>query len=58
VNSSDTIPLILMVLLGAALVAWALRRLRPAMPPLRRMVFILGGGFVVGGALYGAILNR
>jgi hypothetical protein len=52
------VPAILATILGAVMVAWLLRRARPAMPPLRRLMYIVGGGILVGGFLYGMILTR
>jgi hypothetical protein len=58
VDSEATVPALLAVAAGAYAVAWTLRRLRPGLPAGRRLVYILGGGIVVGGMLYGMILGR
>jgi hypothetical protein len=58
VNESDSqLPLLVMVLVGAFAVSWVLRKLAPAMNPVRRLLITLGGGIVVGGILFGAVFR-
>jgi hypothetical protein len=50
--------MLLAVVLGGALVAWLLRRLSPGLPFTRRVLYIVGGGILIGGFFYGAVMNR
>jgi len=59
VNESESqIPLLLTVLLGAFAVSWLLRKVAPAMNPVRRLLFTLAGGVVLGGVVFGVLFNR
>jgi hypothetical protein len=58
-NSSQVaVPTILLAIVGGAAVAWLIRRLRPAMPLTRRVLYITVGGVLIGGFLSGTLLNR
>jgi hypothetical protein len=56
--TESQVPILLAILVAGALVAWVLRRLRPAMPFTTKVLFVVGGGILIGGALYGAIVSR
>ena len=56
--TESQVPILLMVVLGGVLVAWLLRRFLPGMPFTRRMVYIVGGGILIGGVFYSAVMNR
>lgn len=49
---------LLVVVASAAVLTWALRRVAPGMPPLRRLLWIVLGAVVLGGFAYGALLAR
>jgi hypothetical protein len=56
--TESNVPILLMVVLGGALVGWLLRRFSPGMPFTKRMAYIVGGGILIGGVFYGAVMNR
>jgi hypothetical protein len=52
------VPILLAVVIAGALVAWVLRRVRPGLPFFTRVLYVVGGGILIGGALYGMIVSR
>jgi hypothetical protein len=59
VNESDAqFPLIIAVIVGGLATSWLLRKVRPGMAPMRRLILVVVGAVLIGGVIYGAIFGR
>lgn len=56
--TESQVPILLAVVIAGALVAWVLPRVRPGLPFLTRVLVVVGGGILIGGAVYGVIVSR
>jgi hypothetical protein len=56
-ESHSQAPLILTVIVAGLLVSWVIRKVQPGMPLVRRLLFIVGGGVILGGVIYGVIFR-
>ena len=57
-TTPSVLPMVVMMIVGAAAIFWLLRRFRPGMPMARRTLWVVGGGIVLGGLIYGAVFAR
>ena len=57
-DNEAALPILVLMVVGGVLVAWVLRRAAPKMALTRRVLWIVGGGMVVGGVVYAVIFSR
>lgn len=54
-NESQPALLWIFVIGGGILIGWVVRKFRPQTPFLRKVLYIVVGGFLIGGVLYGFV---
>jgi hypothetical protein len=57
-DNEAALPILVLMVVGGVLVAWVLRRAAPKMALTRRVLWIVGGGMVVGGVVYAVVFSR